>query len=181
MTAFSLPFIGGEIMGLFFLARVGSPWAVVFLVLIGAANLAFHQLLKAPTLAGRALMDKIEGFRMHLAPQEAGDLALPPPPERKPELFEKYLPFAVALGAEEVWAGRFAQVLEHASSTPGGYRPRWYRGTSRTWHDPATCRSFASSFSSAVSTSSRAPGSSSGGGGGGSSGGGGGGGGGGGW
>jgi hypothetical protein len=116
------------------------------------------------------------------------------PPERTPELFEKFLPYALALGVEQAWSERFAEVLAAAGQAPGGagagYRPRWYSG--RGFHERGVS-DFASnlggSFSGAIAASSTAPGaasstapgSSSGSSGGGSSGGGGGGGGGSGW
>ena len=103
------------------------------------------------------------------------------PPDQTPEVFEKYLPYALALGVENAWSERFSGVLALASRGDS-YRPRWYSG--RSWHrlGPGGLASrLGGSFSSAVMSSSRAPGSASGSGGGGSSGGGGGGGGGGGW
>ena len=107
------------------------------------------------------------------------------PPELTTELFEKYLPYALALDVENAWAEKFSSVLGRAATAPGqsnGYQPSWYHGTNRNL---ASIGDFAgnlgSSIGSAVSSSSTAPGSSSGGSGGGSSGGGGGGGGGGGW
>jgi len=154
-----------------------------FLILAGI-NLLFYFLLKAPTHYGRRLMDEIEGFRMYLAAAEGDRLRVMNPPEKTPELFERYLPYALALDVDNEWAEQFAEVLARAGvdSSPGGYRPSWYHGS--RWNS-SSLGSFAgglgSSLSSAISSSSTAPGSSSGSGGGGSSGGGGGGGGGGGW
>jgi uncharacterized membrane protein len=150
-------------------------------------NVLFHHLLKAPTLAGRALMDRIEGFRMFLKAVDADRLqTMSPPPNKTPELFERFLPYALALGVEQAWAHQFSQVLAQAAAAPGGsgggYSPSWYTGAAIGGFSAVSfTSSFSSSFSSAVSSSSAAPGSGSGGGGGGSSGGGGGGGGGGGW
>jgi uncharacterized membrane protein len=109
-----------------------------------------------------------------------------PPPDKTPELFERFLPYALALGVEQAWANQFSQVLAQAAAAPGGsgsgYSPSWYTGSGfGNFSAVSFTSSFSSSFSSAISSSSAAPGSSSGGGGGGSSGGGGGGGGGGGW
>jgi hypothetical protein len=163
----------------------GLPLAffAAFLVLAGT-NLLFYFLLKAPTHYGRRLMDEIEGFRTYLAAAEGDRLRVMNPPEKTPELFERYLPYALALDVDNQWAEQFAGVLAKAgiNSSPEGYRPSWYHGS--RWNSSGL-GSFAgglgSSLSSAISSSSTAPGSSSGSGGGGSSGGGGGGGGGGGW
>ena len=187
LTLFSLPFIVGECVGLGVLI-----WAcgVVDSGIIAAAigiNVLFHHLLKAPTLAGRALMDRVEGFKMFLKAVDADRLQTMTPPDKTPQLFERFLPYAFALGVEHAWAEQFSQVLAQAATDTGAgggasYSPSWYSGGSFGSFSAVTfTSSFSSSFSGAISSSSTAPGSSSGSGGGGSSGGGGGGGGGGGW
>ena len=103
------------------------------------------------------------------------------PPDDTPELFERYLPYAIALGVENRWAERFAGVLA-AAAAQGRQGFAWYSGSRNAWDDPdGFVDSVGSSLASTISSASTAPGSSSGSGGGGSSGGGGGGGGGGGW
>ena len=181
MTLFALPFFGGEIFGLAMFARAVSIPAIGIFVAALIANAVFYQLLKAPTMLGRKVMDEAEGFRMYLAFAEKDRLEILNPPEETPELFEKYLPYALALGVENQWNKKFARVLEKAAED-GDYRPNWYH--SRSWHSGDVANlgsSLGGAFSGAISSSSTAPGSSSGSGGGGSSGGGGGGGGGGGW
>lgn len=147
----------------------------------------FLPIMGAPTEEGRSLMDQIEGFAMYLEVAEEDRLNVLNPPEKTPELFERYLPYALALGLEQAWGDKFAKVLAAAIGKDGTYSPSWYAGTTPLY--VGSMGSFASdlgsSFSSAVASSATAPGSDSafsgGGGGGGSSGGGGGGGGGGGW
>jgi uncharacterized membrane protein len=103
------------------------------------------------------------------------------PPKDTPELFERYLPYAIALGVENRWADRFQSVLA-AAALQGQQGFAWYAGSSSPWNDTGGfVDAVGSSLASTVSSASTAPGSSSGSGGGGSSGGGGGGGGGGGW
>lgn len=158
------------------------PAVVVFVLLI-VINIVFYHLLKSPTFAGRKIMDEIEGFKVYLSIAEEERLNLLNPPEKTPELFEKYLPYAMALDVENEWSERFTDVLSKADLQKT-YHPDWYAGD-RPFRDLGPA--LGSSFSSAISSSSSAPGSSSGfsssssGGGGGSSGGGGGGGGGSGW
>jgi uncharacterized membrane protein YgcG len=182
MTAFSLPFLGGEIMGLYFLGTATSPAVILILLATAFVNYLFHYLLKAPTHSGRKLMDEIDGFKMFLAATERDRLNVLTPINKTPALFEKYLPYALALNLEQEWSEQFSDVLAQAGTGGATYSPAWYSGTS--WSDLGASgftSSLGSSFSGAISSSSTAPGSSSGGGGGGSSGGGGGGGGGGGW
>ena len=95
------------------------------------------------------------------------------------EIYERFSPCALALSVEQEGTERLTDVLSAAAHPDGGagYQPRWYSGS--TW-DSSRMSGFAgsvgSSLSSAISSSSIAPGSGSGSGGRGSSGGGGGGG-----
>jgi uncharacterized membrane protein YgcG len=182
MTFFSIPFFGGEVFGLYSLAQA-SPVLIPILGGVVFVNVLFYHLLKAPTMLGRKVLDRIEGFKTFLAATEEDRLSRLYPVERTPELFEKYLPYALALDVEQPWTEQFSDVLSRSAvAETGGYHPRWYSGSA--W-DSSMMGSFAGSIgdalSGAISSSSTAPGSSSGGSGGGSSGGGGGGGGGGGW
>jgi len=166
-----------------FLFGISIPSVVVFGLIIGI-NILFYHLLKSPTFVGRKIMDEIEGFKLYLSVAEEERLNILHPPEKTPELFEKYLPYAMALDVENEWSEKFTDVLSEADLQKT-YRPDWYTGD-RPFHDLGPA--LAHSFSHAISSSSAAPGSSSGfsssssgGGGAGSSGGGGGGGGGSGW
>lgn len=183
ISAFSVPFVGGEFFGLYVLFTQGSPVMAALLLLLVGVNFAFYRLLQAPTLAGRRLLDEIAGFRMYLAVAEKDELRVRRGPDRTLQLFEKYLPYALALGVENAWAEQFSDILEKARATGGADAvPRWYSGSS--WDAPGTgfAGALAGGLSGAIAAASSSPGSgSSGGGGGGSSGGGGGGGGGGGW
>ncbi len=192
ISAFSTPFFLFELAGLAALIYFTSIWMLPLLVGLLATNWIFLHLLKQPTIEGKRIMDAIEGFRMYLGTTEKEFLQQMLPPDQTPELFEKYLPYAVALGVEQAWAEQFTEVLSRAARGTDdrqGYQPAWYHGTG--WR-AASAGTFASGLGSslggAIASSSTAPGTSSGssgfsggGGGGGFSGGGGGGGGGGGW
>lgn len=155
--------------------------ATIFVLLV-ASHFLFYTLMRAPTARGRTLLDKLEGFRMYLQVAEKDELNLRNPPAKTPELFERYLPFALALGVEQKWAEKFAAVFARLASEGGSsYRPRWYGGDFNPRQLGRFATGLGKSFSAAISSASTPPGSRSGGGGGGSSGGGGGGGGGGGW
>jgi uncharacterized membrane protein YgcG len=159
-----------------------TPLVVVLLMLTALLHLLFAYLMKAPTRRGRQLLDKLEGFKLYLNVAEKDDLNIRHPPEQTPELFERYLPFAVALGVEQAWAKQFTEVFARLEAQQGqSYQPRWYGGDFNAMHLGRFTSDVSSSFTSAISSAGTPPGSSSGGGGGGFSGGGGGGGGGGGW
>ncbi len=137
--------------------------------------------IDAPTREGRQVLDRVAGFKQYLSITERERLDRMHPPEDTPELFERYLPYAIALGVENRWAARFAGVLA-AAAAAGQQGFGWYSGSSNPWDNPTGfADTVGPSLSSTISSASSAPGSSSGSGGGGSSGGGGGGGGGGGW
>jgi len=165
-----------------FLSAAMTPMALLVILIGLAIHGLFYFLLRAPTPPGRRLLDRLEGFRLYLDVAEKDDLNLRHPPEKTPALFERYLPYAYALGVEQSWASQFEDVFARMAAEPGAaYRPVWFRGD----FDPGRIDRFTgtvgTSLSSAISSAATPPGSSSGGGGGGFSGGGGGGGGGGGW
>jgi hypothetical protein len=188
VSLFALPFIAAECFLIYTLWQQGAGAIAVVGAVAIILNLVFLYLLKAPTVEGRKLLDGIEGFKMFLSATESDKLLRVESPTKTPELFEKFLPYAVALGVEQKWANSFSHllgsVMQGASSQHHGYSPAWYHGQSFT-NIGGFSSGFATSFGTALSSSSTPPGSSSGdsGGssGGGSSGGGGGGGGGGGW
>ena len=183
-SVFALPAVILTIVaGLIATQLQGSPpvW-ISFVVLAVALHVTFIFLLRAPTPAGRRIMDEIEGFKMYLDTAEQDRLDLMKSPRLTPEVFETFLPYAYALGVENNWCDRFARELPEELTKRGGYQPAWYTGSQNRLSALSHLgNDFNSSFSSAISSAASPPGSSSGSGGGGSSGGGGGGGGGGGW
>ena len=181
-TAFSIPFVAGAVVGAGVLLTQGSFALTILLVLLIIINILFYEWLKAPTQLGQKLRRRAEGFSLYLSIAEKDELAFKHPPEKTPELFEKYLPYAIALGVEQQWGEKFTHILAQAQVGNQGYSPTWYHGHSWNHNNIGNfAASVGGAMSSAIASSSTAPGSSSGSGGGGSSGGGGGGGGGGGW
>lgn len=163
---------------------IGGPslFVIGVVLLMVVAIVVFAILMKRVTGLGRKLLDEAAGFREYLEVAEKEEMNLRNPPEKTPELFERYLPFALAMGVEQRWAERFAQVFADLRGAGGApYHPAWYNGTWNVNNFSRATSHMASSLGSAISSSVTAPGSSSGSGGGGFSGGGGGGGGGGGW
>ena len=155
---------------------------IAVLVAMVVLFLVFKILMRRPTVLGRRVLDEMLGFKDYLEVAEKDELNLRNPPEKTPQLFEAYLPFALAMGVEQHWAERFASVfasLRGADNT--SYQPAWYSGSWNSFDIVDTTSAMSAGLGSAISSSVTPPGSSSGGGGGGFSGGGGGGGGGGGW
>ena len=174
--------LGGQLLD----ALRGRGFPVALVAAFALLNGVFYYLLRAPTAAGRQVMDGLEGLQMYLRTAETPRLNMADSPEITAERFERLLPYAIALDAEQPWSEAFERAFARAH--PGedlreSYRPAWRGGAS--WSG----QSFGSAVSGSVaaaqasfSSAMPAPSSSSSGfGGGGGSGGGGGGGGGGGW
>ena len=148
-------------------------WAPVF---VGAAAsvvifLVIYRLSPAKTEMGVATKEQLLGLKMYLQIAEKDRLDFHNAPEKKPEIFEKLLPYAMVLGVEKAWAKEFEGIY----TTP----PSWYSGPASSHFSATTLSNSLAGFGAFATTSlSSAPGGS---GGGGSSGGGGGGGGGGSW
>ena len=150
-SVFALVFVGIELFVIEQFARVVS-WSLLAVVITAVGiNWLFYELLKAPTRAGRRLLDKIDGFRRYIDLAEKQELDYRYPKGRCPELFEAYLPYALALGVEQKWGEQFADVLVKASTTGTAYQPAWYSGPS--WdnnHIGGFSSSLGSSFAGAI-------------------------------
>lgn len=116
----------------FFLHAIYPPVAIAATVATGILWLGFHHLMKAPTKMGQQARAEIAGFKHYLGVAEEDRLNLENPPERTPELFEMFLPYALALGVEQKWSEKFHDILQ--DERPGNaevrrrYRPGFYRG-----------------------------------------------------
>lgn len=162
-------------------------WAALHtagIVSLVAMTLAAAYFLPAPTKKGQEVRTEIEGFRLYLKTAEqlqlnAVKVGSDAPPPMTVERYERFLPYAIAVGVEKPWTKHFEKLMPREAAD---YQPHWASGNyggsrSLSGLNSALVSSMASGVSSSLPQSS----SSSGSGGGGSSGGGGGGGGGGGW
>ena len=161
----------------------GIPLAVVC---FGAALLIFsvmRPLMSARTKKGYEMLAAAEGLALYMKTAEKGRLEMFNPPEETPQLFERLMPYALALDTAKTWGNRFEKLLQTEK-----YEPTWYVGPNPyIFMNGGGLNTFSSNFAQGLSssmvsqTTESAPGSFSGFGGGGFSGGGGGGGGGSGW
>jgi len=185
--------IGGSSLGLLpavaMLALVSdfaAPASLGPAILPALIAVVFWHLLTAPTNLGRKTLDAIEGYRLYLSVAEAGRLdAAGREPEVTAALFERHLPYAMALGVETEWSDKVLHRLTASLGDPDKARqamqPGWFRMSGGgSIGSAGIAGSLAGGLAGAAAASSSPP-SSGGSSGGGSSGGGGGGGGGGGW
>lgn len=165
---------GGAMVGIVLSGTMGmsSVTTVVAAVLSGIIVGAFGALMPARTGAGARAQEQALGFEEFLDRVETDRF------KRMitgPEMFEQYLPFAMAFGVEDRWAAAFADLYQDQ-------QPSWYSGPAGTRFHAGSLTGdlsgMASSTASAMQSAPRSSGGSgfSGGGGGGFSGGGGGGG-----
>jgi len=89
-------------------------------VFAGAIILGFGFFLPARTRAGTQMLAKVLGFREFLVRVEKDQIERL---EKTPELFEKYLPYAMALAVENKWTQTFGKI-----TVPP---PQWYQGKRR--------------------------------------------------
>ncbi|MEO6227764.1 MAG: DUF2207 domain-containing protein [Thermomonas sp.] len=163
----------------------GIPLIIGVLLIMFMIMITFGKLVRAPTPAGRKMLDEIEGLKRYLAVAERDELASMPGPEisgaseRPPMLdakrYEFLLPYAVALEVEDAWTKKFTLAVGAAAAAAATTGIAWYSGGGMDSLGSLS-KAVGNSLSSQIASSSSPPGSSSGSGGGGSSGGGGGGG-----
>jgi len=158
-------------------------WVPIALGLLGAMNVVFYTLLHAPTELGRQIMDQLEGFKLYLSVAEADRMNMQGAPDVTVEVFERFLPYAIAMGVEKPWSEALESHLAKAGQVDDAYHPHWYHGSS-SWSSRdigAATAGIVGGVAAGMAEATPPSSSGSSGGGGGFSGGGGGGGGGGGW
>ncbi|MEO6000919.1 MAG: DUF2207 domain-containing protein [Chitinophagaceae bacterium] len=164
----------------------GHPSTVLFMIIalllvaLIVLQLVFVKIMGAYTQEGRDVADHILGFKMYLQQSEQQVFEKFSPNEKTLALFEKYLPYAIALKVGNEWSAKFSSIMQGAVDK--GYQPGYYIAGYSIFSMHTMSNDISSGLSGSLSSASTPPSSSgSGSGGGGSSGGGGGGGGGGGW
>ncbi|TMA79853.1 MAG: DUF2207 domain-containing protein, partial [Deltaproteobacteria bacterium] len=100
---------------------LGAPPLTIFVAgaLSAAVVFAFGWVMPARTAAGAQALEGVLGFEEFLARVESDRIARV---KKTPEMFEKFLPFAMALGVEQKWARAFEGICQKP--------PDWYRGSS---------------------------------------------------
>ncbi len=155
LILFMIPFLIGEAVGIGVLVHfIGTGIAVLILLLV-IVNVIYAFLIKAYTKEGRRIKDEIEGFKLFIKTASEDEIK-----EQTPETFDKYFPYAYALGLENDWAKKFESVLESYN-----YEPNWCTGmyVGSTFRATAFTSSFSSSLSKSISSASVHPSSSGGG------------------
>ncbi|WP_295124815.1 DUF2207 domain-containing protein [uncultured Chitinophaga sp.] len=124
--------------------------SIVFVVGVIVCFAVYMKLVQAPTEMGTKVMAEIEGFCLYLSVAEEDRLDMLTPPERTPELFERLLPYAIALELENAWGKKFKDVLESIQ-----YSPEWYSGGTFSYVHFGD--SFSNRFASSVDRAAKSP------------------------
>ena len=98
---------------------IGGSWLTWILtgILSAVVIAAFGWVMSCRTTSGVRALEKVLGFEEFLTRVEKDQLARL---ETRPELFEKFLPYAMALGVEKKWVQSFAGIALQP--------PQWYSG-----------------------------------------------------
>jgi uncharacterized membrane protein len=109
------------VAGNVFLSRatgIASPTWIIAGVASGVVICAFGYFMSARTVTGQRALEKVLGFEDFLGRTQKDQIDRL---EKTPELFEKYLPYAMALHVEKKWVQAFSGI---AMQPPG-----WYQGS----------------------------------------------------
>ena len=148
--------VGGGMLAGFFGAIQGG-WGVFSGIVSGIIMLIFGWLMPAVTQKGALLKENILGLKDFLAVTETDRLKFHNAPEKNPEMFEKFLPYAMVLGVENEWAKQFEGIYNQ--------QPDWYEDSSGRMFNAMILSSMVSDFNStAMTTMTSQPSSASGGG-----------------
>lgn len=91
---------------------------VVSMAITGLLIIIFGKIMPAKTKKGSLAKEYILGLKQYLEVAEKDRLDFHNAPEKKPELFEKLLPFALVLGVSAAWAKQFEGIYNK--------QPGWY-------------------------------------------------------
>jgi len=123
-VGFTTFWAGGMMSSIFGLAP-GSFFAAA--ILTGLIIIGFGWFMPARTVLGGRALEGVLGFEEFLSRVEADRLDRT---IKTPEMFEKYLPYAMALGVEKNWVRAFEHIYRQS--------PEWYRGPDGASFHPRT-------------------------------------------
>jgi uncharacterized membrane protein YgcG len=127
------------------------------LALSGAIIALVGWFMPVKTPQGARVLEHLEGFKRYLEVAEKDRLAFHHAPEKSPELFDKFLPYAIMFAVEEKWAEQFEGIYMQ--------EPAWYSGGASHAFVASSFASDLTSFTDTVSSASAPQSSGSGGGG----------------
>ena len=138
-----VPILGGLMIALTqqvdWISEMTILVVVLQMIILAVSSNVFGRLLKSPSREGRQLLDQIRGFKQYVSDE------LSRREELSPEQFERYFPYAVALGFET----ELAKGVHNYFYTPSWYVPK----TGSTLTTLAIASTLSDSFMTAVALS----------------------------
>lgn len=101
--------------GMFF--RVATAPVAVLVIAMAVLDIIYGHLMPSWTPRGRQVVDEADGFELYLKVAERDRMQWLHPPEKTPELLERYLPYALALGVQQEWAEQFRETVEQTTAS----------------------------------------------------------------
>lgn len=115
-TSMALYFSGFWFVGAGMFFRVATVPVAVLVVAMAVLDVIYGHLMPSWTLRGRQAVDEADGFALYLKVAEKQRMHWFHPPEKTPELLERYLPYALALGVQQEWAEQFRETVERSTA-----------------------------------------------------------------
>jgi hypothetical protein len=116
-TLMALCFSGFWFLGAGMFFRVATVPVAVLVVAMAVLDVVYGRLMPSWTPRGRQAVDEADGFALYLKVAEKQRMHWFHPPERTPELLERYLPYALALGVQQEWAEQFRETVERSTAS----------------------------------------------------------------
>ncbi|MDR1020959.1 MAG: DUF2207 domain-containing protein [Synergistaceae bacterium] len=131
LFSLAIPFlIISRLLAMFFAGSLQADPQIVTLAGAAIASaLVFSAIIPERTHEGKKLLARVEGFETFLKTAERNRMETLYPfrgqkiPELTSDLYERFLPYAIAFGAAEIWSESFEGLLAES-----GYSPSWYGG-----------------------------------------------------
>lgn len=108
----------------------------------GIIILVFGWLMPAVTVKGARTKEDILGFKLFLSVTETDRLKFHNAPEKTPESFEKFLPYAMVFGVEKEWSKQFEGIYNQ--------QPDWYEDSSGQMFSALILANMVSDFNSSA-------------------------------
>lgn len=141
--AIALPYIAAQVLHIADFTNSVGPLVVCALLAV-LIIILFGRLLTATSLKGARTRVQVLGFQEFMNRVDADRLKRMPP-----DTFEKYLPYAMALGVEHHWAKAFQGIIQNP--------PTWYQGDWTTFNTFYFVNSLGALSQQATSTFVSAP------------------------
>lgn len=109
-----------------------SNTAIAFLIglpIILIGHMVYSYLIVRPSEKKLQMQADIEGLKMYISFAEEKQMQFFNAPEVTPEVFEKLLPYAIALKVDKIWGEKFEKTLLKSMQTNEAYIPLWYAGS----------------------------------------------------